>query len=195
MCLFYELKLTNYAPRISSRLSKMSLSHEQQQRLHDQIALLQSQEAKLVLAELSNNTAFELGLLIRSAFLDQFDPTSDGIVISIALFSGHTLFSCAVGNASKLGPDNWDWVRRKSNTVQRFGLSSFLVGRQRLLKGKDLDGLGPDYAAHGGGFPIRINRLTAGPAGVIVVSGLKQEDDHQLIVTALEKFSANSNVA
>ncbi|SPO20470.1 related to UPF0303 protein Ping_1243 [Ustilago trichophora] len=156
--------------------------------LQEQISLIERQEATLVFPTLTNETAFELGSLIRSIFLSNFDPSKDGIVISISLFSGHTLFSCAVGNPRKLSADNWDWVRRKSNTVKRFGLSSFLVGRTRLLKGKQLDGLGDDYAAHGGGFPIRIKGLTAGPVGVIVVSGLKQEDDHQLIVAALEKL-------
>ncbi|CDR98936.1 uncharacterized protein SPSC_02041 [Sporisorium scitamineum] len=168
----------------------MSISTEQQKVLQNQVDLLESQEASLVLPELTNDTAFELGSLIRSTFLSQFDAAKDGIVISIALFSEHTLFSCAVGNPLKLGPDNWVWVRRKSNAVKRFGRSSYLVGRTRLFKGKELDGLGPDYAAHGGGFPIRINGLAAGPVGVIVVSGLKQEDDHQLIVTALEQLLA-----
>ena len=158
------------------------------QALQDQITLIEAQETKLILPSLSNETAFTLGSLIRSTFLATFDPATDGIVISISLFSGHTLFSCAVGNPRKLGPDNWDWVRRKANTVERFGLSSYLVGRTRLLKGKEIDGLGEDYAAHGGGFPIRVEGCSAAPVGVIVVSGLKQEDDHQLIVTALEQM-------
>lgn len=158
------------------------------QTLKDQISLIESQESTLILPQLSNDTAFELGTLLRSTFLSTFDPKSDGIVISISLFSGHTLFSCAVGNPLKLGPDNWDWVRRKANTVERFGRSSYLVGRTRLLKGKELDGLGEDYAAHGGGFPIRVEGMTAAPVGVVVVSGLKQEDDHQLIVSALEQL-------
>lgn len=156
--------------------------------LQDQIALIERQEATHVLPTLTNDSAFELGSHIRSLFLEHFDAARDGIVISISLFSGHTLFACAVGNPDKLSADNWDWVARKTNTVRRFGHSSFLIGRTRLLKGKDLDGLGPDYAAHGGAFPIRINGLTAGPVGVIVVSGLKQEHDHQLITTALESF-------
>ncbi|KAJ9476377.1 UPF0303 protein [Pseudozyma hubeiensis] len=168
----------------------MSASTSQQSQLQEQISLIQTQESSLVLSELHNDTAFTLGTLIRSNFLTRFDPQTDGIVIHISLFSGHTLFSCAVGNPSKLGADNWDWVRRKSNTVKRFGLSSFLVGRQRLAKGKELDGLGADYAAHGGGFPIRIKDCTAGPVGAIVVSGLKQEDDHQLIVDALQQLIA-----
>lgn len=153
--------------------------------LPEQISTIEEHERTSRLTRLDNSIAFELGSLIRTCFLSAYDEASDGIVISIALFSGHTLFQCAVGNPRKLGPDNWDWVRRKSNTVKRFGLSSFLVGRNRLLKGKELDGLGPDYAAHGGGFPINIEGCDAGPVGVIVVSGLKQEDDHYLIVDAL----------
>lgn len=153
--------------------------------LEEQVSLIEHQEDQLTLPNLDNDVAFELGSLIRTHFLSNFDPLKEGIVISIQLFSGQTLFACAAGNPRKLGPDNWDWVKRKANTVKRFGLSSFLVGRQRLIKGKELDGLGPDYAAHGGGFPIRITNMTVAPVGVIVVSGLKQEDDHQLIVTAL----------
>ncbi|GAC74030.1 hypothetical protein PANT_9c00417 [Moesziomyces antarcticus T-34] len=163
---------------------------DQQEILRQQIADIERQEASCVLPELTNDTAFELGSLIRSQFLESFNPSQDGIVISISLFSGHTLFSCAVGNPRKVAADNWDWVARKANTVRRFGLSSYLVGRTRLLKGKDLDGLGPEYAAHGGGFPIRIKGMTAGPVGVIVVSGLKQEDDHDLIIRAIHKLLA-----
>lgn len=152
------------------------------------IRAIESQEATLVFDQLTNDIAFELGSLIRSNFLSIYDATKSGIVISISLFSGHTLFACAVGKPESVSLDNWDWVQRKSNTVKRFGLSSYLVGQTRLLTGKELDGLGPEYAAHGGGFPIRIKGMTAAPVGAIVVSGLTQEEDHQLIVTALEKF-------
>lgn len=162
--------------------------------LQEQISIVEQHEATYRLAGLDNDAAFELGSLIRSIFLTKHDAAKEGIVISIALFSGHTLFSCAVGNPRKLGPDNWDWVRRKANTVKRFGLSSFLVGRTRLLKGKELDGLGPDYAAHGGGFPINVEGCTAGPVGAIVVSGLKQEDDHYLIVNALAAFQKKDQI-
>ncbi|EST06704.1 protein of unknown function DUF336 [Kalmanozyma brasiliensis GHG001] len=162
--------------------------------LQEQIGLIEQHEATHRLSSLDNAVAFELGSLIRTFFLAKYDAAKEGIVISIALFSGHTLFSCAVGNPRKLGPDNWDWVRRKANTVRRFGLSSFLVGRTRLLKGKELDGLGPDYAAHGGGFPINVEGCSAGPVGAIVVSGLKQEDDHYLIVNALADFQKKDQI-
>lgn len=149
---------------------------------------LERQESNLILPELTNDTAFQIGSLIRSNFISKFDASKDGIVISISLFSGHTLFACAVGNPRKVGPDNWDWVKRKANTVKRFGQSSYRVGRTRVYKNKELDGLGPDYAAHGGGFPIWAKGMTAGPVGVIVVSGLAQEEDHNLVTGALEQW-------
>lgn len=161
---------------------------DQLQVLRDQIATIEKQESTLILPQLTNDIALKLGLEIRTIFQSSFDPEQDGIVISISLFSGQTLFACSVGNPLKLGPDNCDWVRRKANTVKRFGRSSFFVGRTRLVKGKELDGLGEDYAAHGGGFPLRVKGMEVAPVGVVVVSGLKQEDDHQLIVDALGRL-------
>lgn len=44
-----------------------------------------------------------------------------------------------------------------------------------------------EYAIHGGGMPVRV-RGVEGVVGVIVVSGLKQWEDHQVIVDALAEF-------
>lgn len=44
-----------------------------------------------------------------------------------------------------------------------------------------------EYAIHGGGVPVRVTGVE-GVVGVIVVSGLKQEEDHQCIVEALQMF-------
>ena len=46
----------------------------------------------------------------------------------------------------------------------------------------------PEYAPHGGGFPLRVRGT--GVVGVVLVSGLPQQDDHALIVEALEAFLA-----
>jgi uncharacterized protein (UPF0303 family) len=43
------------------------------------------------------------------------------------------------------------------------------------------------YACHGGGFPLRVVNVEP-LVGVVVVSGLKQEDDHRMIVEVLEEF-------
>lgn len=49
-----------------------------------------------------------------------------------------------------------------------------------------------EYAIHGGGFPVRVQGVD-GVVGVIVVSGLKQEDDHQVIVEVLRDFIGFGN--
>ena len=47
-----------------------------------------------------------------------------------------------------------------------------------------------EYAIHGGGVPVRVKGVE-GVVGVIVVSGLKQEEDHMVVIEALEEFIAN----
>lgn len=49
----------------------------------------------------------------------------------------------------------------------------------------------PQYATHGGGFPLRVPNVEP-LVGVVVVSGLAQEDDHQVIVDVLRKHIAES---
>lgn len=44
-----------------------------------------------------------------------------------------------------------------------------------------------EYAIHGGGVPVRVHGVE-GIVGVIVVSGLKQHEDHQVVVEGLEEF-------
>lgn len=44
-----------------------------------------------------------------------------------------------------------------------------------------------EYAIHGGGFPIRVQGVE-GVVAVVVVSGLKQEQDHGIIVQAVQEY-------
>lgn len=46
-----------------------------------------------------------------------------------------------------------------------------------------------EYAIHGGAYPIRV-RGVDGIIGVVVVSGLKQEDDHQVVAETIQAFVA-----
>lgn len=51
-------------------------------------------------------------------------------------------------------------------------------------------GLGPsagEYAIHGGGWPVRVKGVE-GIVAVIVVSGLKQDQDHQMVVQTVGDY-------
>ncbi|KAJ9632125.1 hypothetical protein H2203_000526 [Taxawa tesnikishii (nom. ined.)] len=90
-------------------------------------------------------------------------------------------------------PDNVSWVHRKQNTVLRFGVSTWYMhnkfsGDEGAFARKY--GLGEragEYAIHGGGVPIRV-RGVEGVVAVVVVSGLKQEEDHMIVVQTVGDF-------
>lgn len=66
---------------------------------------------------------------------------------------------------------------KKSNTVNRFGRSSYYVGRYIASQGKTVEEKyfvsEKEYATHGGAFPLKIKNV--GVVGTITVSGLAQE--------------------
>ncbi len=140
--------------------------------------LLAQQESLLHFTTFTPDTAWQLGSLLRSAVLAR----NAGGTIEIEL-ANHILFTATTPGAT---PGQADWIRRKRNTVRRFARSSYAVGRQLTLDQQTLEarhGLTlTDYAAHGGGFPLRIADAFV---GTIILSGLAQRDDHNLVVTAI----------
>jgi uncharacterized protein (UPF0303 family) len=143
------------------------------------IAALEEQERRLVLARFDNDDAWSLGRRL----VDLAHERGLGITIDIRRH-GHQLFHAALPGTT---PDNDVWIDRKVRVVNRFGESSFLVGRRLAAAGKVLDaaaGVDPlTHAAAGGCFPLRIRDV--GPVGTVTVSGLAQADDHALVVEAL----------
>jgi len=84
--------------------------------------------------------------------------------------------------------DSENWLRRKNNTVVRLQHSSNYIGRSLASKGlKEMEQSYrvsmTDFACHGGGFPLLIKNV--GCVGAIVVSGLKQDQDHALVVKSI----------
>jgi uncharacterized protein (UPF0303 family) len=147
----------------------------------DLIEQLERQEQELVLTRFDNADAWWLGGLLWELAGDR--------PVAIDIRRGtQQLFHAAKPGAVA---DNDRWIERKVRVVERFGASSFLVGRRLAAAGKQLDagaGLDPaDYAAHGGAFPIRV--LNVGVVAVVTVSGLPQAEDHALVVAAIRRFS------
>ena len=147
--------------------------------LDEEIELLKQQEAALQFAVFNAEVAFELGCRMRAFAETAPKPVAIGIWMA-----GQTMFYAGTNGIT---PGNEDWLRRKRNTVLRFGKSSLLVGSELLKSGTTLEekqGLPPaDYAAHGGGFPVLLRG--SGGVGAIVVSGLTQREDHAIVIAGL----------
>ncbi|MEP6559950.1 MAG: heme-degrading domain-containing protein [Nakamurella sp.] len=146
------------------------------------ITELEQQQRELQFTRFTNDDAWELGSMLVSLGLVR------ALVLTVDIRRhGQQLFHAALAGTTA---DNDDWVERKIRVVNRFGDSSFLVGRRLALAGRSLDeGAGVDpilFAAHGGSFPIIIRDV--GVVGTITVSGLPQAQDHALVVEAIQTF-------
>lgn len=149
------------------------------------ITRIEDQERRLVLPRFDNNDAWELGTLLVELARARSAP----VTVDIRR-NGQQVFHYALPGTAA---DNDSWILRKVRTVERFGHSSYLVGRRCAAEGisfEEKSRLDPDlYAAHGGAFPISIEGT--GIVGTVAVSGLPQADDHDLVVTALERYLAD----
>ena len=90
-------------------------------------------------------------------------------------------------------PDNDHWVARKRKTVLRFGQSTWFMhnkfaGDEVAFAAKfGLGGSAGEYAIHGGGWPIRVKGVE-GVVAVVVCSGLKQHEDHMIVVQTVGEY-------
>ncbi|KAM4063203.1 hypothetical protein HRG_010237 [Hirsutella rhossiliensis] len=142
-----------------------------------------------VLGSFTADDAWELGHLLH-ARLRPLAPARPALIsISLASGGGAALFEAATGPG--LTPDNAAWVARKRASALRFGTSSWRLGRR--FAGDEAAfaakyGLGPEsagrFAIHGGAVPIRVVGVE-GVVAVVVVSGLKQHEDHGVIVEVI----------
>ncbi|KAB5566174.1 hypothetical protein GE09DRAFT_1105826 [Coniochaeta sp. 2T2.1] len=129
--------------------------------------------------------AWTLGTLLRHR-LSQFSSTHPTLISISLANSSQVIFQCAVG--SGVVPDNEVWVARKRATVMRWGCSTWFMhcklrGDEELFRSKyGMDGAtAAGYAIHGGGVPIRVQGVE-GVVAVVVVSGLKQQEDHGVVM-------------
>ncbi len=143
---------------------------------------LRQQEEELQFTRFPNEMALDLGLALLQAARSKPKPVTIDITRS-----GQQLFHFAMTGTSV---DNDEWIRRKNNVVIRFGHSSYYVGISLKRAGQTMEEKyllsSREYAAHGGAFPLKIQGV--GVVGTITVSGLPQQEDHELVVTTLRQF-------
>lgn len=147
--------------------------------ISDDLKKIAEQEEKLVLPKFDYEVAWRIGTRLREMAVKRNLP----VVIDVRRF-GEPLFYAALPGTT---PNNAEWVRRKSNVIARYHRSSYGLGRDLDSKNTTLqekhDLPLSEFAAHGGGFPIRV--VNAGIVGSVTVSGLPQRADHELVVEAL----------
>ena len=145
---------------------------------------LLAQEVELQFEHFDNQTAWELGCLIKN----RAEANQVNVAIEIVR-NGHCLFSFAMPNTAR---DNQSWIKRKRNVVDRYQHSSWYMGQYYKAKGKTIDQASlvdpTEFAPYGGSFPLNIKGV--GVVGSISVSGLPQYEDHQLVVETITEYLA-----
>jgi uncharacterized protein (UPF0303 family) len=143
---------------------------------------IRRQEQALQFTSFDNDAALAIG----NKIVEQAKADKVAVTIDITI-NRNPLFFYAMAGTS---PNNVDWIRRKSNLVNRTGHASFFVHTEAVNAGRDFDNLptfdSKDYAAHGGSFPIVVKGT--GQVGTITVSGLAGVDDHAMVVRALNWY-------
>lgn len=140
-------------------------------------------EEELHLTSFSNKDALELGLCAVEWIEEANKP---GVFIEVRR-GGSTIFSYCMTGANM---DNRLFAGRKLNTVKMFEHCSMYAGAKYQSKGRVFEAYyaPQEYQCKGGGFPIVIPGT--GMVGMIGVSGLSAEEDHEVCVMALRKLIA-----
>ncbi|AVP55076.1 heme-degrading domain-containing protein [Clostridium tetani] len=148
---------------------------------------LEQQEKELVFSEFTNETALNIGLII----IENAKKDNKKITINIEK-NKQQIFHYAFDGTS---PDNDDWITRKNRVVNRFYNSSLYIGILLKDEKKSIEEMyhisSFEYCPYGGAFPIIMKDV--GVVGVITVSGLTEEEDHNMVVSAIREYLNNIN--
>lgn len=150
--------------------------------IEELLKVLEMQEEILQFSHFTNGDAWELGNLI----IMEANRRNQPIAVSIRLNNGYTVFQYGFDGTNLY---NEEMMRRKYNTVKFTELSSMHLYLQlRMGESTQEEILGPksEYAAFGGGFPIRIEEV--GVIGAIVISGQDHISEHDLIIKCVSKY-------
>lgn len=134
---------------------------------------------KITLDQFDNTIALEMGLKV----IELAKQRQHAIAVQVDRLNQTVFLHVCEGVCS----DKHNWLRRKANTAKHFEDSTLYIKQDLQNRGKTLSDpyqlASQDYIAMGGAIPIFVKN--AGMIGVITVSGLTDEADHQLIVEAL----------
>ncbi|MFA9378804.1 MAG: heme-degrading domain-containing protein [Lachnotalea sp.] len=150
--------------------------------LDEAIKVLEMQEEILQFSHFTNDDAWELGNIIVTA-AKKLDVT---IATSIKLNSGYTVFQHGFDGTNLV---NEKWMDRKFNIVKVTEKSSLYAAMLLQRSEETLEDWGlnaKDYAACGGGFPIRVEEV--GVIGAVVITGLDHVTDHDLLIKCISKY-------
>jgi uncharacterized protein (UPF0303 family) len=145
---------------------------------------VEDQERRLVLPSASPADLYRLGRRAADTALAE----GLGIVVQVRVGDRVVFMAAAPGSA----PLNDHWAARKARTVRIFEQSTMRVRLAHEREGTDMHTRHSlpeaDFAAHGGGFPLRV--AGTGCIGSFIVSGLPQTEDHAFLVRILEEHLA-----
>ena len=150
----------------------------------EELKMLELLEKNLQFIEFTSETALKIGMIL----IENAKNQGKRITIDISR-NCHQLFHYAFQGTS---PDNDQWLIRKSRVVNRFNRSSMFICTRLKSLNKTIEEIycvsSLDYAPYGGAFPIIVKNV--GVVGVIAVSGLTQEEDHQIVVDSIKEYLA-----
>lgn len=147
-------------------------------------AELAREAATLILPSLSQGEALELGEIATAIGRDRSLP----IAVEVRL-KDWIVFHASLPGSS---PENDKWIARKARVVLATGHSTIFERVRAEEQGIDwysTTGLPEEtHAIHGGGLALNVKGL--GFAGVLLISGLPQVEDHLLGVEVIAEYLA-----
>lgn len=143
---------------------------------------LLEEEKTICFDSFTEQTAWSLGCAAVKECLQQVLPVAIRIERDEQI-----LFQSALKGSCR---DNDLWMEGKARLVRHFRHSSFYISRKLIKDKEDLDSkymLEPKlYRAKGGGIPLFLKDGTI--AAVMIISGLKDNEDHDLAVKICLEF-------
>ncbi|HTG69470.1 MAG TPA: heme-degrading domain-containing protein [Candidatus Udaeobacter sp.] len=150
--------------------------------INQRLQQMEQEEQELRFQSFTNENALELGL----AIVEEARRNGQRITVDITR-AGQRLFLHAMEGTTV---ENENWIRRKNNVANHFGTSSWHTACRLRSEGTTMEekyGLPiADYVGAGGAFPLIVEG--EGQIGTITVSGLPDQEDHDLLTSVLRSY-------